>query len=67
MACNVGTLDRALRAVLGVMLIALAAAGSIGAWGYVGVIPLATAVLRFCPAYALVGFKTCETPNDDTR
>jgi Protein of unknown function (DUF2892) len=59
MRANVGNIDRILRIVAGVTLIALAAAHTVGAWGYLGVIPLATALFRFCPAYALLGIRTC--------
>ncbi len=59
MTPNVGTLDRVLRIVAGLVLIGLALAGVIGAWGWIGVVPLATGLLRFCPAYALLGLRTC--------
>jgi hypothetical protein len=56
---NAGTLDRAIRAIVGLALIVLAVGGSIGVWGYLGVIPLVTAALGWCPAYTLLGIKTC--------
>ena len=56
---NVGTLDRALRIGAGVVLIGLAGAGWIGPWGYIGIIPLLTGLLRTCPAYTLLGISTC--------
>ena len=56
---NAGTLDRALRAILGLVLIALTLTGTLGAWGWIGVVPLVTAVLGWCPAYTLLGIKTC--------
>lgn len=59
MSSNVGGLDRILRIVAGLALIGAAAAGLIGAWGYVGIVPLATGLFRFCPAYRLVGLNTC--------
>lgn len=59
MKSNVGTLDRGLRIVAGIALIALAATGSIGAWGWIGVLPLATGLLGSCPAYSLLGIDTC--------
>jgi hypothetical protein len=59
MKANVGTVDRIVRIVAGVVLIALAAVGTIGLWGYIGVVPLATGLFRFCPAYKLLGLRTC--------
>ena len=55
---NVGTLDRAARGIVGVALIALAATGTVGVWGYIGIVPLATAFMRFCPLYVLLGLNT---------
>ncbi|MCO4787108.1 MAG: DUF2892 domain-containing protein [Marinomonas atlantica] len=60
MKANVGGLDKILRIVIGVMLIALALTGVIGAWGYIGVIPLATGVFNFCALYTLLGINTCK-------
>lgn len=62
MKANVGTLDQAVRIALGVLLIILAAAGVVGAWGYIGVVLVATGVFRFCPAYRLLGIQTCPSP-----
>lgn len=59
MKCNVGTIDRTLRAVVGITLITLAATGVIGMWGWIGVAPLLTAIFSFCPAYTLLGMQTC--------
>lgn len=60
MNANVGTLDRSLRIVAGLILIALSLAGVIGLWGWIGVVPLATGIFRFCPAYPLLGINTCK-------
>jgi len=57
---NVGTLDRTLRIVVGLVLIALAATGTVGAWAWVGVVPLGTGLFSWCPAYTLFGIKTCK-------
>ena len=57
---NVGIIDRTLRIVAGLALIALTTTGTIGPWGWSGVVPLATGVLGWCPAYTLFGFKTCK-------
>jgi len=59
MKINVGSMDRILRIIAGLALIALAAAGIIGVWGWIGVIPLVTGIFRFCPAYTLFGINTC--------
>lgn len=59
MKVNVGTTDRVLRIVVGLVLIGLAVTGTIGLWGYIGVVPLATGVFRRCPAYGLLGMNTC--------
>ncbi|PTT90515.1 DUF2892 domain-containing protein [Pelomonas sp. HMWF004] len=56
---NVGTADRALRVLAGLALLGLAATGTIGPWGYIGVVPLATGLLRTCPLYSMLGFSTC--------
>jgi len=56
---NEGTIDRALRVVAGVALIALAATGTIGVWGYIGVVPLLTGAVGFCPLYTVLGIRTC--------
>ena len=59
MKTNVGNIDRILRILAGLVLIALAATGIIGIWGWIGIVPLLTGIFRFCPAYALLGMSTC--------
>jgi hypothetical protein len=61
MKANVGGIDRVLRIVLGVALIALTLADTIGAWGWIGVLPLATGLIKVCPLYSLLGMSTCGT------
>lgn len=56
---NVGTLDRIIRIIIGIALIALAFSGTIGLWGYIGIIPLVTGLLKWCPLYTLLGVQTC--------
>jgi len=56
---NVGGIDRILRIVAGIVLIALTLMGVIGVWGWIGVVPLATGLLRTCPVYSLLGLNTC--------
>ncbi len=63
---NVGTIDRTLRIVAGIALIALAALGKIGAWGYIGIVPLATGLVRFCPAYRMFGLSSCPMDSKQT-
>ena len=55
---NVGNLDRAARMLLGLVLVVLAATGRIGLWGWIGVLPLATGAVAFCPLYSLLGWRT---------
>lgn len=57
---NIGNLDRLLRIVIGLVLMALAATHIVGWWGWLGVIPLLTGLLRFCPLYPLLGIRTCK-------
>ncbi|MEJ6004941.1 DUF2892 domain-containing protein [Paucibacter sp. AS339] len=59
MKINVGTTDRVLRIGAGLALIVLAATGTVGPWGYIGIVPLLTGIFRFCPAYPLLGMNTC--------
>ena len=58
MQCNVGSIDRALRISVGALLVILAITGVIGTWGWIGLVPMATGIFRFCPAYPLLGIKT---------
>ena len=58
MTHNVGGLDRILRIVIGLVLIGLAASGTVGWWGWLGVVPLLTGALRWCPPYSMLGINT---------
>ena len=61
MVCkNVGTVDRAIRIIVGVVLIALVFVGPQTAWGWIGVVPLATGLLGWCGLYTVLGRKTCK-------
>jgi len=62
---NVGGLDRTIRITVGLALIAAAATGTIGLWGWVGVVPLLTGSLGWCPPYALLGLNTCSVKKAD--
>jgi len=61
MKANVGTLDRSLRIAAGLILLGLSLSGVIGLWGLIGIVPLATGLFHFCPAYPLLGISTCKT------
>lgn len=58
---NVGAIDRFARVLLGLALIALTLTGTIGVWGWIGVVPLLTAALGTCPLYSVLGLSTCPT------
>jgi hypothetical protein len=60
MSCNVGSTDRIIRILAGLALIAWALMGG-PAWAWIGVVPLATGLFKFCPAYTLLGMNTCGT------
>jgi hypothetical protein len=59
MTPNVGSLDRMLRILVGLVLIACVFVGPQTPWGWVGLVPLLTGLVRFCPAYTLLGFNSC--------
>lgn len=59
MKTNVGTLDQVLRIVVGLALLLLFAVGWIGVWGLIGLVPLATGLVRYCPLYRVLGIHTC--------
>lgn len=59
MSKNVGTIDRVIRALVGLALLAIVFVGPQTPWGWIGIIPLATAAISFCPAYRLLGVRTC--------
>lgn len=57
---NVGRIDRAVRITVGIALLGSTLAGAIGPWGWLGALPLATGIFRFCPLYLPFGIRTCE-------
>jgi hypothetical protein len=63
---NVGGIDRVLRIVAGLVLVALAATGKIGVWGWLGLVVLGTGLVGFCAAYPLLGLSTCPVKTDDS-
>lgn len=56
---NEGTIDRALRVIVGIALIAIVFVGPQTPLGWIGVVPLLTGLIGWCPAYALLGINTC--------
>ena len=64
MKCNVGGIDRVLRIAMGLVLVGLAASNVIGAWGWIGIVPLATGLFRFCPLYPVLGINSCGKGSD---
>ena len=62
MTANVGGIDRVLRIVVGLVLLSLVFVGPQTPWGWLGLIPLATAIVGWCPPYALFGLSTCRKP-----
>jgi hypothetical protein len=59
---NEGTADRVIRVVIGLGLLSLTVLGPHSPWGLVGLVPLATGVVGFCPLYRLVGVNSCAKP-----
>ncbi len=60
MSINMGSADRIIRAIVGIVLLALVFVGPQTPWGWIGIVPLATALVGICPAYSLLGIKTCK-------
>ncbi len=63
MTSNVGGIDRILRISVGAILVVLAATGTVGLWGWIGLVPLATGLTGWCPPYSLLGINTCKNKN----
>jgi Protein of unknown function (DUF2892) len=59
MTANVGGIDRVLRIIAGLVLISLVFVGPKTVWGWIGVVPLLTALIGYCPAYSIFGLSTC--------
>lgn len=59
-AVNMGQTDRIIRIVVGVALMLAALTGYLGAWAWIGIVPVVTAAIGNCPAYSLLGIKTCK-------
>ena len=63
MTQNIGNIERIIRIVGGLVLIALAATGTVGVWAWLGLVPLATGLTGWCPPYSLLGINTCKNKN----
>ena len=59
MSKNEGTLDRVLRVIVGIGLLALVFVGPQTAWGWIGLVPLVTGLVGICPLYSILGINTC--------
>jgi hypothetical protein len=59
MKVNVGSTDRILRIIAGLVLIGLTLSGTIGVWGWIGLVAIVTGMFSFCPAYAIFGMSSC--------
>lgn len=66
MTRNVGGIDRVIRIVVGAALILGAVTETIGVWGWIGIVPLATGLIGWCPPYAIFGVSTCKVDSGDT-
>ena len=60
---NVGNIERMLRVIIGLGLISLVFVGPQTVWGWIGIVPLATGLIGWCPPYALLGISTCRVKN----
>lgn len=63
MTCNIGGVERVIRGIVGLVLIGLVFVGPQTPWGWIGLIPLGTALLGWCPPYAMLGINTCKPAN----
>ena len=64
MKINEGAVDRTLRVIVGIVLIALVFVGPKTPWGWIGLIPLITGLVGICPLYAILGINTCKSCKD---
>jgi len=63
LSVNEGYVDRVLRVIVGLAILSLAFVGPKSMWAYLGLVPLLTGLVGFCPAYALLGIRTCKLRN----
>lgn len=67
MKTNEGTLDRIARIIVGLILLSLVFVGPQVSWGWVGIVPLFTGIVGFCPLYKVLGFNTCPLSNHSSK
>ena len=60
---NIGSIERVIRIIAGIAILSLAFVGPQSPWAYLGIIPLATGLIGWCPLYALLGLSTCKSCN----
>ena len=60
MTKNVGLIDKTIRIAAGIGLIVATIGGSLPVWGWIGIVPIATGLMNFCPLYSVIGIKTCK-------
>ena len=65
MKVNVGGADKIVRIAVGALLLAMAASGTLGAWAWIGIVPLATGLMGWCPLYSLLGIETRHKENGE--
>ena len=65
MTQNSGGIDKILRIVVGLALIGLTVIGVLPVWGYIGIVPLATGLMGWCPLYTVLGINTCPMKKTD--
>ena len=58
---NIGSTERAIRVLAGLGIISMAIVGPHSPWAYLGIIPVATGLIGWCPPYALLGISTCKS------
>ncbi len=65
MQCNIGKTERVIRVIAGLGIVSLAFVGPASPWAFLGLVPVATGLLGWCPPYAILGINTCKVPKQD--
>ncbi|GAB2947065.1 MULTISPECIES: YgaP family membrane protein [Aquaspirillum] len=60
MQCNIGKTERVIRVIAGLGIVSLAFVGPASPWAFLGLVPVATGLLGWCPPYAILGINTCK-------